>query len=45
MMPEHVIMIQKLTCGAVHGENITVHRTAAMHIPMTGFFNEPAVID
>ena len=38
--PEKVIMIQKLTCGAVHGENITVHRTAAMHIPITGFFKD-----
>ena len=33
-------MIQKLICGAVHGENITVHRTAAMHIPITGFFKD-----
>lgn len=36
-MPEHVIMTQKLTWGDVHGENITVQRTAAMHIPTTGF--------
>ena len=29
-------MIQKFMCGAVHGENIMVHKTAAIQMPMTG---------
>jgi hypothetical protein len=44
MIPEHVIMIQKLTYGEVHGENITVHRTAAMPIPTRGFLNEDSTM-
>lgn len=28
-----VIITQKLIWGAVHGENMIVHRTAAMHMP------------
>ena len=35
--PEHVIITQKLMCGDVHGENIIVHKTAAMQQPMMGF--------
>ena len=35
--PEQVIITQKLICGAVHGENIIVHNTAAIQIPRIGF--------
>ena len=38
--PEQVIMTQKLTCGAVQGENIMVQRTAARNTPTAGFFND-----
>jgi hypothetical protein len=35
---EHVIITQKFTCGAVHGENIMVQSTVARTIPATSFF-------
>ena len=35
---EQVIATQKFTCGAVHGENITVHRTNARTNENTNFF-------
>ena len=38
--PEQVIITQKFMWGAVHGENIMVHSTAAMQMPRTGFRND-----
>lgn len=37
--PEQVIITKKSICGAVHGENIIVHNTAAMAMPTIGFLN------
>jgi hypothetical protein len=39
---EHVIITQKLTCGAVHGENIMVQSTVARTIPAISFFIDTA---
>jgi hypothetical protein len=41
---EHVIITQKLTCGAVHGENIIVQSTVARRIPATSFFIDTSEI-
>ena len=41
---EHVIIIQKFTCGAVHGENIIVQRTVARTTPATNFFIDTVLV-
>lgn len=40
IMPEMVMVIQKLTYGDVQGENIMPQSTVAMPIPTTGFIEE-----